>query len=133
MRFKNNRNPSVEILHQMQTYFGLYEGVPTTKLNRTYIDIAKQRAQSLFPDLPIYLVPPVEKKQTTPSGSEYALLPSVTCFAYLSDAPIDREMECSRLCAIWYQSAYAFPIDAQILEYFSEVDWESVSEDSWNL
>lgn len=133
MKFRDNRRPSLEFLNQKQTYFGLYEGVPTAEINRDYVAHAQQDAKTLFSGLPLYLVPPIEKVWTNNSGSAYASLPGVTCIAYLSDKPMNPDMECSRLIVLWYQDSYALPIAPHILEHLSGVDWETVSEDSWNL
>ena len=124
---------TIERFFQVKTYYGLLEGVPNSEINLEIMERTKEEAKKYFGINAIYLIKPEEKKQVLTSGKEMASLPRITCMVELSHyEPIKNpSMECSRLCLIWFQNDYAFPIDNDIIKTIGELDWNKQSEDAY--
>lgn len=133
MKFKDNFYPTIEMFHQKRTYYGLLAGIPDSETNARQIKYDEANARRIFGDIPIHLVSPIEKKWTNRNGEEKAELPKITCMVELSHyQPMnDKSKECSKLCLIWYQNGYAFPIDKKVIEHIARLEWSEYSEDAY--
>lgn len=131
--FKDLVRPTIEKFFQTKTYYGLLEGVPNSRINQDIVKSDIQKGERFLGIDTIYLIPPVEKKQVFTSGKEMASLPKITCFVELSHyQPMkDLSKECSKLCLIWYQDDFAFPIAETISEQIKQLSWTELSEDAY--
>lgn len=133
MIFSDNIHPTVERLFQRKTYYGLLEGIPNSEINKSMVENCKEEARRYFGISKVLLISPGEKIRILSPGREMAELPTVVCMAELSHyKPMkDLSLECSRLCLIWYQEDYAFPVDPEILAAIANLSWKECSEDGY--
>lgn len=133
MKFKDQLSPSIERFFQRRTYYGVLEGVTDPRINKINLEDAKAEALRYFGVKNIYVITPTERKWVRSNGEEKAELPRITCMAELMhyEPMKNKEMECSRLCLIWLQEEYAFPIADEILREISKLDWKNLSEDDY--
>lgn len=133
MLFKDNISPSIDRFLQRRTYYGVLEGVPDSTINKDNIEYAKGEALRHFGIKNIYVITPTEKKWLRTNGEEKAELPHITCMAELThyEPMKDASKECSKLCLIWFQNEYAFPIAEEILQKINELEWKICSEDKY--
>jgi hypothetical protein len=130
---RSGRELALSGLAQELTYEGLLEGVPTTKINRLHVDnlVEKHRARSW--NGAVHLVTPVETP--LPAGGlqsmgSPAVLPRVTCIGRFRSGPIAESPGCySELTIIWFQSEFALPIEATVLDAITRLDWNATAVD----
>ena len=130
-KLRSGRIVHLRAIEQWQVYEGLLEGLPTKEMNRRTIEgiIASYREKWHWSEL--YLVAPTEEAiEYAYGGKPYpfgtpAALPSIACAArFTSLQPArDTTKDYSALHVIWFQRAYAFPIDTQVHTHLCEIDW----------
>lgn len=126
-----DRKASLEELRQSMTYESLLEGRPTTELNqRIIVGVIQDNEKSKYGVQPL-LVPSVEKHIEAPEGWDYdfgipASLPRILCMGRLeSRAPSSIGTgDWSGLIVVWFQHEFAYPIDPDVLLYFSRKSWD---------
>lgn len=125
-------------LFQYRTYSCLLEGFPYRKLNRELVHRALEYArEKLWGDAEPFLIEPVERpmqlKDVGDLGDdpEPVKLPDVVCLGdFESNEPArDRECDCSSLKIVWFQDAWAFPIDPEIERRIVGMDWNACARD----
>lgn len=131
--FKNNLSVRINVIHQERTYSGLLEGLPTRKMNEQKLHGLPLEAQNQLGKIKVYLIEPSQKKieyEEYPFG-EPASLPRITCMAQLENNRPARneEMDFSMLILIWFQDAFAFPIEESILKTIETLDWAEIAQD----
>ena len=140
LKFKDGIFPSINRMHQTETYYGVLEGVPDTLINAEELISLQEKAKRMFGLNNVYLIQPIEKiinpeeHVRTDNGKKAyrAFLPKVVCMVELSSTPMkDDDMECSRLGLIWLQDDFAFPIDPEILKQIEHLDWKALSVDEY--
>ena len=125
-----NRRVRLYELKQSLTYEGLLEGLPTVEGNRRRIEfILSEQRNSRYGVKP-YLVPPVERPLEYNGDEPYPFgtpsrLPSVLCIArFESFRPTDNgDGDGSGLQVIWFQDAFALPIEAEVILHLNQTDW----------
>jgi hypothetical protein len=117
MKFKDGITLTIERLFQKRSYYALIKGVPNTEVNQEMVQNIKFEASRLSGVKATHVIVPIEKKMIVADKEVMSSLPNITCMAELSYyKPIhDMSFECSRLCLVWYQEEYVFPIDKNIL------------------
>ena len=129
LKFIDNVSPMPDQFFQRRTYLGVLEGVPNSEINNEMLQYHQAEAKRRFGLDNIFQIKPAEK--TNVARPNYAALPSVTCMMELTHyQPMkNSDMECSKLCLIWYQETFAFPIDANICAQIAKLSWTEYSED----
>jgi hypothetical protein len=116
-------------LHQVLTYDGLREGLPTLEMNKAMMeDLVAERHGKPYPVGPVCLIKP--EQRLIDYFKKYAfgvpaILPAVTCMGRFEsrETPITH----SGLVIIWYQEQFAFPIDPAVIEKMECIDWERLA------
>jgi hypothetical protein len=114
------------------TYAGLLEGYPISRLNDRVIARLPQRAAGLFGDWPVHVIEPArytkEATHPTPFGPpEY--LPSCWIGASFTSLAISDAKHASQLIVVWFQEE-AFPVPAEsALELLQAMAWERLACD----
>jgi len=133
IQLSSGRDIFLAALNQSHTYAGLLEGVPHKEMNQRIVEYALQGARKLWPGTP-YLIPPVESPIAL--GHEYpfgtpASIPGIICSARFKSfsAARDGDMDYSELSFVWFQPAFALPIDEQILAAIGSTDWDAHAMD----
>ena len=125
----------LEILYQCHIYSGLLVGYPTASLNQEIIrhELEKKRKET---GTEPYLVPPRETLRTFPPPTSRSLgepvsLPEILCIGHWrSLTPARRpDHDSSWLVVLWFQDEFAFPIDPQVLEHLTGIDWNRLAVD----
>ena len=114
----SDRQASVLVTRQSETYGSIYEGQITTRLNQHVINMAVEKARQLWPELPVVVLQPNFSR--TPK-----LLPGVQCLSLLhSDQPsVRRGNSISRLVLIHFED--------DMHPYFSEMTQRQISNLRW--
>jgi len=121
-------------LNQWETYEGLLEGCPTKEMNRGIISEALDYARQLgWHDEPHILAPsetPIDLGRDYPFGTP-AALPQVVCVALLrSLSPArDADQDYSLATVVWFQGAFAFPIESGVLQQLQALSWDGIATD----
>lgn len=141
----SGRVVQLEELNQRFTYEGLQGGVPTRKMNQEIIERAIARAVSPFLKEGPLVIQPVEvavevseQEMESPrwkwkreDSGDPARIPDILCEGrFESSSPVrDTSQDGSSLVIVWFQSAFALPIDPAIVEQIKAVDWDSAAHD----
>ncbi|MGO9107960.1 MAG: hypothetical protein ACLP9L_01895 [Thermoguttaceae bacterium] len=135
------RRIHLEELCQYQTYCGLLEGLPTKRLNRELVSSAQEHAKKKLwsPGTP-FLIQPVETPLEVPEEMRFrheedwqpAKIPEIACLAeFTSYRPAKNpEEHLSYLSVVWFQNAFALPIDPSVEEQIRSIDWNAVATDA---
>ncbi len=126
-------------LNQCLTYWGLLEGLPTTRMNQSIIKNALEKAiRSNHEGKPPYLIQPTETtiEYRGHGGRGYpfgipAALPSIfceACFEFGKPAQ-DKNKDHSWLIIVWFQKEFALPIDEDVMSQIKALDWNNVAHD----
>jgi hypothetical protein len=125
---------TVQVVSLAQRFFhaGPLEGLPTVASNRRGIEAELAALRRRDPGEPV-LIPPRETPLDHPGypfGTP-ATLPSVVCVARLRSASPARDPDkaYSELSVVWFQDAFAFPIDADVAAALRRLDWVSLALD----
>jgi len=145
IQLNSGRVVQLEELNQRFTYEGLQGGVPTSKMNQEIIERALNRAVSPFLKEGPLLIQPVEVaieasdlelespkwKWKREDSGEPARIPDILCEGrFESSSPVhDTSQDGSSLVIVWFQNAFALPIDPEIVEQIKAIDWESAAHD----
>ena len=133
LKLRNGRRIHAVSVRQHKIYAGLLEGMPTRNRNAELVEAAVRDAQKTFGDAP-YLIAPVERaipyEGRYPFG-EPAALPETLCVARFDSHHFELGPErerngsfASSLTIVWFQHAFAFPIDVAIAEHIRAMSWE---------
>lgn len=115
-------------LKQSLTYSGLLEGYPNNSLNQSIIDGVQSRLKKKSGWEP-YLVPPVERevpKRSIAKERPWMELPRIQCTAWFESKTLGEFG--SRLAVIWFQDAFAFPIDPEVASRIRAIVWDDHAE-----
>jgi uncharacterized protein (TIGR02996 family) len=127
------RQVQIKSIRQWFTYAGLEVGLPNERFNRELVErvLREERGRGSWAGEP-YLVPPTVRPIKWDAEYPYPFgtpeeFPGVTCVACLESlSPArDASMDLSALTVIWFQDAYAFPIDPQVLAHLRALDWDA--------
>jgi hypothetical protein len=126
----SGRTVYVRELRQSQFYEGLLEGLPTVEMNRRGVEGILRKERERYDGAEPLLVPPKESPIEYGGGTPYpfgvpAALPGIVCVARLTSLKPARDMskDFSRLCVVWFQAEFAFPIDPEVRGYLGMIDW----------
>ena len=127
----HDKKVSIKRIMQWQTYDGLLEGMPTTKMNSRILADVKTEAKKFCGIEEIYLIEP--KQTPIPYEGKYpfgepASLPPIVCIVELWHYTTfkDKHKDFSSLGLVWFQSDFAFPIEEEILELIKEVPFSKI-------
>lgn len=133
IKLASGREIAIGRIYQFRTYEGLSEGLPTRERNARRIPYFCNEAQDLW-KLKVHLIEPsetpIEYDGKYPFGTP-AMLPGTVCFGRFSSLQParDKNMDGSELTIVWFQSDFAFPIDAPVLNAIRKLDWEAIAVD----
>jgi len=130
------RKIGLSALNQSFTYEGLIEGLPTKRMNRATIKRALKDAKKLWRSDP-HLIEPVEtllaQDRTWPLGTPAAIPPIICLARFMSRDPArdlsEPVLTYSTLTIVWFQSAFALPIDDEILGDIRSLGWNHLATD----
>lgn len=133
-------------LNQSYTYAGLIHGLPYRQFNQQLIDEYRMAAQKeMRTDSPAHvLAPPVLEVENAHEEQRQMFerrfgvverIPFLACRALFLFGGVQRAGEeeddiayLSRLAVVWFQDAFAMPIDATILEQIRGINWDTLAE-----
>lgn len=136
IELKCGREIGLSVLNQSFTYEGLIEGLPTKRMNRATIKRVLKDAKKLWRSDP-YLIEPVEtlfaQDRPWPLGTPVAI-PPIICVARFASRDPARDFSepietFSTLTVVWFQSAFALPIDDEVLRDIRRLDWNRLATD----
>jgi len=122
----------VRELHQIGTYEGLLNGLPTKEKNeRLVARILQERVHARY-GMPVHLIAPRERMLKMPDGETYpfgtpAALPGVTCVGrFESLSPTRKDAgDASGLVVLWFQETFQYPLSPEILTSLQAIDWQA--------
>ena len=120
----------LEELNQRLTYEGLIEGLPTTSMNKKYLDRLVAEQRQMRPKSPVHLLTPVgtpmkwRGEEWYPFGTP-ARLPGVTCIGRFGSR--NSPLSYTELTVIWLQNEFAMPIESSVLEEVVRLDWDALA------
>lgn len=131
---ENGYTAYIQTIYQYPTYDGLLEGLPTRSMNREIIKDAIEVAPKYTHESAVYLLDPLEQPLTydgTYPFGQPATIPLITCMVRLESRQVhqDTDMDYSALTVIWFQEAYAFPIDVLVLDQIKQIPWSQVTNE----
>ena len=132
--FKNLFNVEIKKIYQFNTYYGWsMGGEPSEETHEEIIESAKVKAKSIFGIPNVYLIDPVMSLNNVyrQKVHDYPAFPKKTCIALLEhyESMHDENRDNSILTLVWFQNHFAFPIQQNILDTVSELNWREVSID----
>lgn len=112
-------------LNQFQTYEGLIEGVPTTKLNKSIINSSIKKANEFWKDKPCLIEP---KEELLDIGQDYPFgtpttIPRIQCAARFRCLTPVQQYDYSELTILWFQDEFALPIDSSVRDEIVNLRW----------
>ncbi len=123
IKLESGRSIDLEMLRQEKTYAALLEGLPRRSLNDRIIERWRRRAEEDEGQRAV-VIPPVRKPSPKSRFvdaderldlAEY--LPSIVCLAMFQSEPVRQErLDFSLLNIVWFQDAFATPIDPSVIE-----------------
>ena len=128
---------SLDSIVQWRTYAGLIAGVPDQAMNERRIsDAKKTAAEKLSMDCFIHLIIPeitmnLRSSSHGPAG-KYPVLPLITCAAVLYSEPLDKsDAFGSALKIVWFQDAWALPVQPAVFQQICALPWSELAQDYW--
>lgn len=130
-------------LHQYLTYAGLYDGYPTRRLNKEIMkDAIRMTSKVIFGHMDKdYLIEPDQTKKEYPyedpppylRDKAYWVIPAVTCISnFISSSLIENTKgSFSSLTIVWFQDAFALPIEDKIVEHIKSINWNQHGTTGW--
>lgn len=119
-------------LHQIGTYEGLLNGLPTKERNERFVARMLQEQVHTRYAMPVYLIAPHERVLEMPDGETYpfgtpAALPAVTCVGrFESLSPTRKDAgDASGLVVLWFQETFQYPLPPEILAGLQAIDWQA--------
>ena len=121
-------------LRQSMTYSGFVEGVPSKEINLRLIDGIVEEQTKVAGARP-FLIEPVEKVVEYIPGKTFTTIPPVAVVAvFESVKPArDKKMFGSHLTVVWFQEAFALPVDPAVFRQLQAMDWDQSAVDTDNL
>ncbi len=127
VRLVDGRIIRLRELDQKRVYEGMLDGVPTrgqnAKLVAGIVEGASADGRS------VVLVPPVETPIVDIGGDgpdEACLLPrTAVCARFESPDPVSGAGDYSELTVVWFQEAWALPVDGDVVDRLRRLDWDS--------
>lgn len=121
---RSGRTLRLHVLDQHAIYSGLLEGIPTDRLNERIVNYAIEQAREKWKLEPYLIEPvatPIKISRPYPFG-EPMKLPRICCKAFFSSSG-DDPVHSFDLPIIWFQEDFAFPIEPDIEEMITQLDW----------
>jgi len=121
----------IKRIMQTQTYDGLLEGLPTTRMNSRILSEVMEETKRFCGLTEVHLVEPVQTEipyeGKYPFGSP-AALPGIICIVQLHcyDTFKDKKMNYSALGLAWFQQHFAFPIEQEILDKIKDIPFRKL-------
>lgn len=120
IQLDSGRQVTLSALNQWRTYAGWLEGLPSPEHNKDIIAgvIDKERNRG---HEPFFVVPvEVERERGT-------FLPSVVCVADFESSATAHDPDGigSCLTIVWFQDAFALPIEQDVVEKIRRVNWDT--------
>ncbi len=123
-------------LWQYRTYKELIEGLPTAEFNaEKLVQLLEDKRHRLYGGPP-YLIQPIETSLGYCCDRPYqfgtpSALPQITCIARFEsfDPARDKEAHASGLTIIWFQGDFALPIETDVFDKITSIDWKSHAGD----
>jgi hypothetical protein len=119
-------------LHQIGTYEGLLNGLPTKERNERLVARTLQERVHKRYAVPVHLIAPHERALEMPDGETYpfgtpAALPAVTCIGrFESLSPKEKDAgDASGLVVLWFQDMFQYPLSTEILAGLRAIDWQA--------
>ena len=140
---RSGRRITLEALDQRMTYAGLLEGTPDRGSSDWRIEAALREAERycvagakphlISPPRRDYLRTPGDMQAITAGVPHHVpeWLPMVRCIGSFKDVVTARHLDkhLSVLVVVWFQDAYAPPIQEPALSQILNLDWESLAVD----
>jgi uncharacterized protein (TIGR02996 family) len=121
-------------IRQFGVYAGLLEGLPTREMNRRHINRLVGE-ETRGENRPYVIEPPArpiqyENTRPYPFGIPEEI-PAVACVGSFtsSGGARDKGRDGSALTIIWFQHAFAFPVDPGVREQIRAIDWDRHAHD----
>jgi hypothetical protein len=106
-----------------ETYDGFEGHTPDQEDNQWVLEVAKAKANTLWPDYPIV----VQSGPATQSSSGGEFLPPVTAIAFLRGTDGERPDMRSYIVLIYFQHETRFMVDAHTAERLASLDWRNTA------
>jgi hypothetical protein len=129
---QSGRTIDLYSLNQERSYAGVLAGLPRKHINDRIIERCRQQAVAKHSQHVIVIDP---ARKPPPLGVDRygdqehgpaEFLPPIVCYGLFRSRPVGNEPEdCSLLLIIWFQAAFALPIDPGVVESIQKVDWEA--------
>lgn len=110
-----------------ETYASLLEGGRTGRTNHMIIEMAKGRADAIWPRVPIVVIAP--RLSSSDQGRES--LPRIQCMIWWRSFTTVRSVDKtgSHLVTIHFQNEVSIPLPAEIEAEMNALDWRSSADD----
>lgn len=115
-------------LDQHLVYAGLLEGTPNVRINRDIVADVVRTFSAMSPAANCHLFEP-DQTQPYPERPHISLLPAVACGGFLRRVGrTEDDWPCwESVVLVWFQDAYAMPIDAKVLGQIYRTDWPALA------
>ena len=139
IKLESGRTIDLESLKQEKTYAGLLEGMPRKDFNDRIIEGWRRQAVP-YEGQKMALIDPVRRPGATGlprRGDELwgppEFLPAIVCVGMFQSTPVRNEREdFSLLIIVWFQEAFAMPIDPGVVAQIRKLDWETLAY-NWTM
>ena len=123
-------------LDQYRTYGGLIEGLPTKEINEEIIMRAVAEAKKHY-DIEPYLIQPTQQlykpeRYEDRRGDDIPMtIPNIICVGVFESKKPARDFahDISMITIVWFQNAFAFPIDEIVMSRIKMINWEVIAQD----
>jgi hypothetical protein len=125
----------LEDIFQYRTYAGVLNGIPFDPASHIEGDL--RYVASIFPNhqAPPCVVPPlmhkgrrILKREGVEEVEDWCILPTCTSFGSFKASRLGRTASAdddgSSVLLVWYQDKFGLPVDAHILKFIAEFDWD---------
>ncbi|MBV7701032.1 hypothetical protein [Streptomyces sp. TRM70350] len=118
------------------TYTGMVDGVPCVELNDLLVARLAQRAERMFPALPIHVIPPLRTSLRPRLDGER--LPAVSCIGVFTSDPVEAdndpallsELVISELTVAWFQTDASALIGEDVLPSILSLRWDDLAKNT---